>query len=97
MEKEKITIEDIDKLASLSALEFSEEEKYGFLKQVIDIVDMIDECNEVETDGEYIFENAVGLDELREDEIAPSMPKELALSNAPRRHKGCFNVPKVVD
>ena len=97
MEKEKITIEDIDKLAKLSALEFTEEEKSGLLKQIIDIIDMIDDCSQVETDGEYVFENAVGLDVLREDEVSPSMPREIALLNAPKRHKGCFVVPKVVD
>jgi aspartyl-tRNA(Asn)/glutamyl-tRNA(Gln) amidotransferase subunit C len=34
--------------------------------------------------------------ELRPDEVAPSLPPDLALSNAPASHDGYVSVPKVL-
>lgn len=96
MKKEKITIEEIDRLAELSALEFSEEEKKGLVFQVENILSMLNACQSVDTD-KVEYENVHKISDLREDEIGESLPVDEALLNAPKQRKGYFNVPKVVE
>ena len=93
----KLTIEDIKHLADLSALNFSDEELANFLPEFNNILEMINQIESFEVDGEYVFDNIVDITELREDEVKPSMAQEKALINAPKQRKGCFNVPKVVE
>lgn len=93
----KLTIDDIKHLADLSALKFSDEELENFLPEFNNTLDMINQIESFEVDGEYIFDNIVPITELREDEVRPSMSQEKALINAPKQRKGCFNVPRVVE
>jgi aspartyl-tRNA(Asn)/glutamyl-tRNA(Gln) amidotransferase subunit C len=93
----KLTIDDIKHLADLSALKFSDEELESFLPEFNNILDMINQIENFEVNGEYVFDNIVDITELREDEVKPSMSQEKALINAPKQRKGCFNVPKVVE
>jgi aspartyl/glutamyl-tRNA(Asn/Gln) amidotransferase C subunit len=58
---------------------------------------MINQMNEVESVSDLVVTNAVDISDLREDEIQESIPQELALINAPKQRKGCYNVPRVVD
>ncbi|MDH7500300.1 MAG: Asp-tRNA(Asn)/Glu-tRNA(Gln) amidotransferase subunit GatC, partial [candidate division NC10 bacterium] len=34
---------------------------------------------------------------LREDEVRPSLPREIALANAPERADGFFKVPRIIE
>lgn len=94
--KEEITIKDIDRLAELSAFTFTDAEKQEMVEEVSGIIKMLNDCDKVET-GEYIYDNLLDLDDLREDEIGDSLSNEEALKNAPKQRKGYFNVPKVVE
>lgn len=94
--KEEITIKDIDRLAELSAFTFTDTEKQEMVEEVSGIIKMLNDCDKVET-GEYIYDNLLDLDDLREDEIGDSLSNEEALKNAPKQRKGYFNVPKVVE
>ncbi len=96
MSKE-LTLKDIEHLADLSALRFTEEELKAFLPEFNNIVSMINEIESFETEKEYVFDNIVPVASLREDEIEESMSQEKALINAPKQRKGCFNVPRVVE
>ena len=96
MEKNSITISDIEHLAELSGLEFNDEEKCVMLEQVIGILDMFNGCSEAD---ERAIENAkiVKIDELRNDEVRYSLSQELALKNAPECKAGYVVSHKVVD
>ena len=91
-----LTVKEIDRLAELSALEFTEEEKQGMIKEVSGIITMLNECDTIEA-NEFEFDNKIDLSDLREDEDKPSMSNEKALINAPKQRKGQFNVPLVVE
>ena len=96
MKKEDITVQDIDRLANLSALEFTDEEKESLISEVSGIVKMLNQCDNVEV-TEYEFDNTIALADLREDEVGESLTNEEALINAPKQRKGYYNVPRVVE
>lgn len=93
----KITLKDIEYLANLSALEFSENEKKDFLIDFNNILKMVDNLKNHETDIEEIYNKSHNLSELRTDEIQPSLSQDEVLKNAPKEKRGCFNVPLIVE
>lgn len=93
----EITIETVTHLASLSALEFSEEEKKVFVKDFKSRLEMISQIQKAVTDDNMIFGRSHKLSELRGDETKESLPQEEILENAPKQRRGCFVVPLVVE
>ena len=94
--REKIKIEDIDKLSSLSKLEFTEEEKQVLVNEVDGIIDLLDQCGNVEISEEY-KSPVQSLRSLRNDEVVQGMESQDVFSATDRCHDGYFCVPKVVD
>ena len=94
--KNNITLDDINYLSELSAIEFNEEEKKELILQVNNIIAMLNECAEVDVSN-ISNETFELLSELREDEMKVSLDKDEVLKNAPRKSEGYFVVPKVVD
>ena len=91
---EKITREEIDKLADLSELKFSDAQKTAMQKDISGIISMLDECGMVDTSsvGEP---KAIKISELR-----PDTPKEDnidALANAKQIEDNFFVVPRQVE
>ena len=93
----EINVKDVEKLASLSALEFSNEEKQEFVKDLSNILDMVNQIQNAENLGENVYNPSHKLSELREDVAKPSFDTELILENAPKQRRNCFNVPLVVE
>ncbi len=79
-----ITKQEVEKLAKLSKLRFTEEELDRFTQEMAEIIDFADTINRnvgeltAEPEGERVLE----MDELREDVVRPSYPNEEILSNA---------------
>ena len=92
----EITDKEIDKLAKLSSLKFTDEEKIEVRKKLESIISMLDKCKEIEVD-DLEYQNRTSLSDLRDDTPTPSMSVDDILLNAPKKRKGYFNVPKVVD
>ena len=94
--KETVTIEEIDKLANLSKLSFTDEEKQVLVTQVNDIIEMLNGCDI--NDLEIARNNRTQkLRELREDIVEESMDKDDSMRNSADSRNGYFVVPKVVD
>jgi aspartyl-tRNA(Asn)/glutamyl-tRNA(Gln) amidotransferase subunit C len=67
-------------------------------EQLNSILDYIDVLNKVNTDGVQPTAHVLPMKNvMREDVVQPSLPRELALSNAPEKEDGYFKVPKVVE
>lgn len=96
MEKENITIETIEKLADLSRLDFSMEEKEKLTIEVSGIIEMLDKCAEVETSGVSSLSCNM-VEDLREDVVGKSLSQEDAFLNAPISKNGYYGVPRVVE
>lgn len=79
-----ITKQEVEKLAKLSKLRFSDEELESFTEEMTAIIDFADTINrnlgESETQSESL--RVAALEDLREDEVKPSYANEDILSNA---------------
>lgn len=87
----------IDKLASLSKLEFSEEECTAIEQNLSNMLDFIDKLNEVDVTGvEPLVYINPATNIMRPDETQMEITKEEALKNAPLADSDYFKVPKVI-
>ena len=85
---------DIKKIAKLSRLAIEPEREEKFQKDMQNIIEMVERLPEMGAgDLSPKVEYAMT---LREDEIAPSLPREEVLKNAPQTAAGCVVVPKTV-
>lgn len=93
----KVTKQDVEYIAELAKLEYTEEEKEKFTAQFNTILEYIDKLNELNTDDVEPLSHVIELSNVvREDEVKPSLPIEEALKNAPSKTGSFFKVPKVI-
>jgi len=94
----KIDEQLISRLEHLARLELSATEKSSLMKDLNDILAMVEKMNELDTTGVepliYVNEDA---NELRADEIKNQVSRDHALRNAPKSDGVFFRVPKVID
>lgn len=95
MEKNIIEISDVEHVASLSRLEFSEEELKKIQEDLSGVVNYFSLLSKVDTANVEISEEVVGA--LREDKVKESMVKEEVIKNAPFHNDSAFIVPRVVE
>lgn len=93
-----ITTKDVTKIAKLSRIAITDEEKETMTKELSSILTMVEELSKVDTSGTAgvasVLEQALP---WRSDEITDgNRPKEI-LANAPESNYSCFVVPKVID
>ncbi|OQB16118.1 MAG: Aspartyl/glutamyl-tRNA(Asn/Gln) amidotransferase subunit C [Firmicutes bacterium ADurb.Bin193] len=94
----KITREDVEYVANLAHLKISEDEQDAFVSDMENIISFADILSGVDTgDVEPTF-HALELENvLREDVVTNDYDRDDLLKNAPSKHNGCFEVPKVVE
>ena len=94
----RVTIEEVEKIASLSMLSLDEEKKKMLQKNLDDILGHAQKLNELDTEGveptSYILKQQ---NVVREDVPGRVWEREDMLLNAPEKEDGFFTVPKVVD
>lgn len=94
----KITIDEVEYVAHLARLAFSEEEKGKFTTQLNDILMYIDKLNQVDTAGVEPVSHAISLrNAFRDDVVKDSLNQDISLSNAPEARKPFFRVPKIIE
>lgn len=88
----------VRQVARLAALALSDVEVDELKASLSSILDYVDRLDEVAVEGvEPTFHPIPMSCPLREDRVKPSLPQEVALSQAPRAEAGGFAVPKVLD
>lgn len=92
-----ITIEECKHIEELSKLEFNEQEREKFLKDLSSIVEFASTISSENSNLNDRNFNLIKLEELREDEAKDSLSQNEVVSNAPVKKKGCFAVPKIMD
>lgn len=93
----KITDKQIEHLADLSALAFTDEEKEKMktdLEQILKFVDQIENCDAGKINSSNV---SMKLSDLREDEAKAGLSQAEATSNAPKTDGKYYVVSKVVD
>lgn len=94
----RVTLEEVERIASLSMLSLDEEKKKMLQKNLDDILGHAQKLNELDTEGveptSYILKQQ---NVVREDIPGRVWEREDMLLNAPEKEDGFFTVPKVVD
>lgn len=87
----------VDKLASLSRLEFNEEEKKGITNDLNKMLDFVGVLSEVNTDDVepliYMLDERTA---ARDDVAKQTLSQAEALKNAPQKDSDFIKVPKVL-
>ena len=93
-----IRIKDVEQMAELSRISFTEEEKEKVKNKLNNILAYAKELDEVNLEGIEPTYNILEVKNVfREDKTEPSMDREKVLMNASDTENGCFKVPKVVE
>jgi aspartyl-tRNA(Asn)/glutamyl-tRNA(Gln) amidotransferase subunit C len=94
----RLTPEEVDHVALLARLKLTGEERERFTTQLNSILEHFEQLQQIDTTGVPPMSHAVPMSNvLREDEPAPSLSPEEALSNAPDQARDCFRVPRVIE
>ncbi|MCL5035118.1 MAG: Asp-tRNA(Asn)/Glu-tRNA(Gln) amidotransferase subunit GatC [Bacteroidetes bacterium] len=93
-----VTIKDVEHIAKLAKLDFSEEEKSKFTEEFNEILVFMEKLNELDTSKVEPLSHVIELQNVfREDSVRSSLPTQDALKNAPAKTEQFFKVPKVID
>lgn len=93
-----VTIPEVEKIAQLAKLKFSEEEKVKLQKDMNQILGYIEQLNELDLKDVEPLENINETENvMREDVVKPWLTTEEALKNAPAKTQKFFKVPKVIE
>lgn len=93
----EIELSEVKKLASLSALEFSDEELEKFIPEFSNILNMVNEVQKCDTKDVELSYSSHKLASLRQDEAREGLEQEEVLLNSPKTKKGCFAVPQMLE
>ena len=91
-----VTIKDVEHIAALAKLKFTEEEKKKLQDELNKILEYMDKINELDLEDVEPLENINNTENVfREDVAEKCLTKEEALKNAPAKTDDFFKVPKV--
>jgi aspartyl-tRNA(Asn)/glutamyl-tRNA(Gln) amidotransferase subunit C len=92
-----VTIKDVEHVAELARLSFSEEGKQRLVKELNSILEYMEQLNTLDTTNVEPLSHVIELQNVfREDALKPTLTREEALKNAPAKTEKFFKVPKVI-
>ena len=92
-----LTREDVEKVALLARLDLTDAELSLMTDQLGQIVAYVEQLGELDTADVEPMAHAVDVTNIfRPDELRDSLPREAALSNAPKADGECYLVPAVL-
>ncbi len=93
-----ISINDVKRLADLSAITVSDDEASALLSQLNEILGFVEQLNEVDTGGVEPTYQVTGLENvMREDEVIDyGLNREDLLKNTPDSQEGQIKVKRVL-
>ncbi|MFT5668772.1 MAG: aspartyl-tRNA(Asn)/glutamyl-tRNA(Gln) amidotransferase subunit C [Vicingaceae bacterium] len=93
-----VDLKTVERIATLSKLEFSETEKQEITVDMNRMLDFVAQLSTADTEGVkpliYMLEEEA---ELRKDEVIESITQKDALKNAPEKDSDFIKVPKVIE
>lgn len=93
-----ISKKDVEHVAELARLEFSEEEEQEIMVHFDKILGYVDKLNELDTKDVDIVVNPYYIEnKFRDDIIEPSMKLEDVIKNAPKNLEEYIIVPKIIE
>ena len=95
---QSLSPETVRKVAKLARLKLSDAEVEQFSGQLGAVLGYVEVLNELNTEGVEPLAHPLEIaDVLRDDLPVPSLPRDAALSNAPKSDGKCFLVPQIID
>jgi aspartyl-tRNA(Asn)/glutamyl-tRNA(Gln) amidotransferase subunit C len=95
---DKLTRSDVLKVARLARLKLTDAEIDDYTEKLGSVLAYVESLNEVDTEDFEPMVHGVSLGNVfRADEVAPSLSREAALSNAPKTDGQFFLVPQILD
>lgn len=92
-----VTKSEVEKIAELAKLKFSENELENFTHQMNEILAYMEKLNELDTKNVEPLSHPIENNNVfRKDKIKKSVNTKEALQNAPDKDENFFNVPKVI-
>jgi aspartyl-tRNA(Asn)/glutamyl-tRNA(Gln) amidotransferase subunit C len=93
-----LTPDDVARVALLARLRISQAELSTFTDQLNSIVEFVAQLQELDTSNVEPLAHGIEVRNVfRDDVVAPSLPREAALANAPQRNEQSFLVPAVLE
>jgi aspartyl-tRNA(Asn)/glutamyl-tRNA(Gln) amidotransferase subunit C len=88
---------DVEKVSLLGRLKLSEAELETMTAQLTRIVGYVEQLSELDTTNVEPMAHAIEAHNIfADDVIRPSLPRDAALANAPKRDDECYRVPAVL-
>ncbi|MBN1560616.1 Asp-tRNA(Asn)/Glu-tRNA(Gln) amidotransferase subunit GatC [candidate division KSB1 bacterium] len=92
-----VSIEQVEHIARLAKLSFTEDEKARLVLQLNQILNYMNKLNELDTSEVEPTYNVLALKNvMRADEVKTWLTQDEAIANAPASSHGYFSVPKVI-
>ncbi len=92
-----ITTEELEHVARLARLSFSDAELSSFTGQLNDILGYVAKLEELDTQGVEPTTHALHVTNVfREDNAESSLPVDEVVANAPEEENGAFVVPRII-
>jgi aspartyl-tRNA(Asn)/glutamyl-tRNA(Gln) amidotransferase subunit C len=89
--------QEVERVSLLARLELTDAELAQMTTQLGQILAYVDQLSELETDAVEPMAHAVQLTNVfAADERRPSLSRDEALGNAPKRDEECYRVPAVL-
>ncbi len=94
----KLSREEVLHIARLARVALTEAEITRFSEQLSNLLEHFEILQEVDTEDVPPTAQSVALKSvMRDDEVAPSLPPDDILANAPKREGDCFRVRAVLE
>lgn len=94
----RISKDDVQHVAHLSRLTFTEEEIEKFTTQLDEIIGLAEQLNEVNTANVKPTSHVLNMKNvMREDVAEPGLPREELLRNVPDQKDGQIRVPSIIE
>jgi len=94
----RLSKQDVEKVALLARLEFSEKEIDKLTTQLDAILGYVEKLNELDTSQVEPTAHVLPIKNvMREDEVTNQAPSEIVFQNAPKQKENLFKVPQVIE
>ncbi len=94
----QLTLQQVEHVALLARLELTHDEKLKLTDELNVILEHFERLQELDTMGVEPTSHAIPMQNiLRADEVRPSLPRDVILSEAPDAREGYFVVPRIVE
>lgn len=93
-----ITLEQMRHTAKLARLELSDEQLMELMRSINALMEHFERLQSLPLDAVEPTSHSIPVfNALREDRVGETLPRELALANAPEARDGLFIVPRIVE